>query len=96
MLIFCCVVGHSSINMLKRMMINVEAFTTIREAYSTPRAFNVHPTSHHKEQDPLHDQLKGMWFCLKQKIIAVDVTASTIPKINNQGEVERNVDVEIG
>lgn len=78
-------VGHSSIHMLKRLMVNVDAFSTIREAYSDESAFNVHPTSHHKEQDPLPDQLKGMWYCLKHKIIAVNVTDSTIPKLTKEG-----------
>lgn len=45
-------VGHSSIHMLKRLMVNVDTFSTIRDAYSDKSAFNVHPTSHHKEQDP--------------------------------------------
>ena len=52
-----CIAGHSSINMLKRLMVNIEAFSTIRAAYSSPSAFDVHPMSRHKEQDPIHDQL---------------------------------------
>ena len=39
----------------------------IRQAFGGHEAFNVHPTTHHTEQDPFPDQLKGMWYCLREK-----------------------------
>ncbi len=86
-----CIAGHSSINMLKRLMVNIEAFSTIRAAYSSPSAFDVHPTSHHKEQDPIHDQLKAMWFCLKENVISDDASDDVIPKMTKEGNCEGNV-----
>ena len=86
-----CIAGHSSINMLKRLMVNIEAFSTIRAAYSSPSAFDVHPTSRHKEQDPIHDQLKAMWFCLKENIISDDVIHKMTKEENCEGNVQQSL-----
>ena len=80
-----CTTGHSSIQVLRRLMVNVEAFSVIRTAYSSKSAFDVHPTSHHTEQSPFSDQLKAMWFCLKEEVISVDKSQHDIPKMTKQG-----------
>ena len=54
--------------MCERVMANVQMIGAIRKGYMSHEAFDVHPTTKHKEQDPFPDQLKGMWFCLKEKI----------------------------
>ena len=80
-----CTAGHSSIQVLRRLMVNVEAFSVIRTAYSSKSAFDVHSTSHHTEQSPFIDQLKTMWFCLKEEVISVDKSQHDIPKMTKQG-----------
>lgn len=52
-------------------MSNLKLFGSIRSAFSNPQAFDYHPTIKHKEQSPLPDQLKGMWFCLKNGFFKV-------------------------
>ena len=47
-------------------MANVQLLGYVRHAYSAKEAFDVHPTKKHKEQTPFPDQLKGMWFCLRE------------------------------
>jgi hypothetical protein len=51
-------------------MANIQMIETIRKAFMSRDAFNVHPTTKHKEQDPFPDQLKGMWFCLKENVVS--------------------------
>jgi hypothetical protein len=51
-------------------MANIQMIETIRKAFMSHDAFNVHPTTKHKEQDPFPDQLKGMWFCLKENVVS--------------------------
>jgi hypothetical protein len=51
-------------------MANIQIVETIRKAFTSHEAFNVHPTTKHKEQDPFPDHLKGMWFCLKENVVS--------------------------
>ena len=67
-------------------MWNLDALGAIRNAYGGREAFNVHPTSRHSEQDPFPDQLKGMWFCLKQGFFEPPADQDFIPKLSNKGE----------
>ena len=62
------VTGQSSANILKLLTVNLEAMGAVRQAFGGHEAFNVHPTTHHTEQDPFPDQLKGMWYCLREKL----------------------------
>lgn len=55
-------------NILKLLTVNLEAMGAVRQAFGGHEAFNVHPTTHHTEQDPFPDQLKGMWYCLREKL----------------------------
>ncbi len=59
-------IGHSSVRTCQRIMANVQLFGNIRHAYSAKEAFDVHPTKRHTEQSPFPDQLKGLWFCLRE------------------------------
>ena len=36
------------------------------------KAFDIHPTKKHAEEDPFPDQLKGMWFCFKENVLSCD------------------------
>jgi hypothetical protein len=56
--------------MCERLMANIQMIETVRKAFMSRDAFNVHPTTKHKEQDPFPDQLKGMWFCLKENMVS--------------------------
>ena len=64
-------IGHTSVQMCRRLMGNLKLFGSTRSAYSNPKAFDYHPTTKHKEQSPLPDQLKGMWFCLRNGFFKV-------------------------
>jgi len=55
--------GHTSVEVLKLLTVNLDALGAIRNAFGGREAFNVHPTTHHSEQDPFPDQMKGNWFC---------------------------------
>ena len=56
--------------MCERMMANVQIIKATRKAFMSKKAFEVHPTNKHAQQDPFPDQLKGMWFCLKEKVVS--------------------------
>ena len=47
-------------------MANIQLLQNVRSMYSNKDAFDVHPTKKHHEQSPFPDQLKGMWFCLRE------------------------------
>ena len=55
--------------MCERTMANIQIIEATRKAFMSKKAFDVHPTKKHTEQDPFPDQLKGMWFCLKEKFV---------------------------
>ena len=71
---------------LKLLTVNLDALGAIRNAYGGREAFNVNLTSRHSEQSPLPDQLKGMWFCLKQKFFEPPEDQDFIPKLSYKGE----------
>ena len=52
--------------MCKRLMGNLDLLGSARRAYSQP--FNYHQTVKHKEQSSFPDVIKGMWFCLTNKM----------------------------
>ncbi len=58
--------GHSTVQTCRRIMANIQFLQNVRSTYSNKDAFDVHPTKRHQEQSPFPDQLKGMWFCLKE------------------------------
>ncbi|KAJ7376892.1 hypothetical protein OS493_031771 [Desmophyllum pertusum] len=87
--------GHSSVNILKLLTVNLEAIGAVREAFGGHETFNVHPTTRHTEQDPFPDQLKGMWFCLKQKFFQPSEDQNFIPRLTNQGEEKGKVSMTL-
>ena len=52
--------------MLKRLMLNLKAIGDTRHAYAGCDAFDVKRSSKHTVQDPLPDQARVMWFCVKE------------------------------
>lgn len=83
--------GHSSVNILKLLTVNLEALGAVRSVFGGQEACNVHPTSHHSEQDPFPDQLKGMWFCLQKKLFDPPESQYFVPQLTNQGEEKGKV-----
>ena len=47
-------------------MAHVQLLGNIRHTNSAKEAFDVHPTKGHTDHNPFPDQLKGMWFCLRE------------------------------
>ena len=72
--------------MCKRIMANVQLFGQVRRAYADKQAFDVHVTTKHKEQDQFPDQLKGMWFCLKERFFLPQKDNTSIHKYNAHGQ----------
>ena len=64
----------------------METVGRVRSAFSGHEAFNVHHTSHHTEEDPFPDQLKGMWFCMHKKFFRPDNDCSTVKVISDTCE----------
>ena len=78
-------------NILKLLTVNLEALGAVRSAFGGHEAFNVHPTSHHTEQDPFPDQLKGMWFCLQQKFFDPSEDQNFVSRLTSHGEEKGKV-----
>ena len=72
-------------------MANVQLFGQVRRAYADKQAFDVHVTSKHKEQDPFPDQLKGMWFCLKERFFLPQKDNTSIHKYNAHGQHDGSI-----
>ena len=79
--------------MCERVMANVQMIGAIRKGYMSHEAFDVHPTTKHKEQDPFPDQLKGMWFCLKEKIVSCVDGKATLKVFPFDGSESKNVPI---
>ena len=46
---------------------NLDLFRNVRMLYKSKDGFDVHSTSRHSVPSPFSDQLKGAWFCLKER-----------------------------
>ena len=51
--------------MCERIMASIDLFKAVRKAYSSKKGFDEHTTQRHHVPNSFPDQLKGMWFCLK-------------------------------
>ena len=72
--------GHTTVKMLQRLMAKIEIFGSTRKCFQAREAFNVHPTTKHKEQDPFPDQLKVGHFVLQRKFVTADLSRSKVGK----------------
>ncbi|CAB4018428.1 GA-binding subunit beta-1 isoform X2 [Paramuricea clavata] len=61
--------GHTSVQMCKRLMGNLNLLGSVRSIYSQPNSFNYHQTTKHKTQSALPNVIKGMWFCIRNKLL---------------------------
>lgn len=50
-------------------MANVQFIGNVRHLYVGKEAFNVHPQTKHTEQSAFPDQIKGMWFCVREGLL---------------------------
>ena len=51
--------------MCERLMLSIDLFKAARNIYSRREGFDEHTTKKHSVPDSYQDQLKGMWFCIK-------------------------------
>ena len=75
--LFDCPLGHTSVQICKRLMGNLDVLSSARATYASREAFDHHTTTKHKEQSSLPDQIKGMWFCVNNGFFKV--SGSTVP-----------------
>lgn len=47
-------------------MANIQFIGNVRQLYASKEAFDVHPQVKHKEQSAFPDQIKGLWFCVRE------------------------------
>ena len=68
-LIISCyiLIGNTTRKMMERLIANIDMFGMTRKSFHSRDAFNIHPTTKHREQDPFPDQLKAAYFVLKNK-----------------------------
>ena len=88
-------VGHTTVKMMERLMANTDVLTTIRDSFHSRNAFNVHPTSKHREQDPFPDQLKAAHFILGNKLVKPDLERKVVrkfPDAKNASVTIANID----
>ena len=57
--------GHTSVKTCQRVMGSIDVFKASRGAYTSKAGFDEHTTTQHSVTDPLADQLKGAWFCIR-------------------------------
>jgi len=55
--------------MCERITSSIDLFKAVRKAYSSRQGFDKHTTQRHHVPDSFADQLKGMWFCLKNGLL---------------------------
>jgi hypothetical protein len=59
---------------------SLDLFKSARKAYRSKAGFDDHTTERHSVPDPLSDQLKGAWFCLKQGLLKPQEQSPDVPK----------------
>ena len=83
MYIFLIILGHTTVKVLQRLMANIEIFGSTRKCLQLMEAFNVHPTTKPKEQDPFPDQLKAAHFVLERLFVTPDLSRSKVVKFGD-------------
>lgn len=75
---------------------SIDLFKQTRGGYKAKEAFDIHSTMTHFVADPLADQLKGAWFCLKNGFFDPNVDPDQPPSCypvdgngNKQGYVSK-------
>jgi len=48
-------------------MANVQFIGNVRRFYADKQSFDVHLKTKHTEQSAIPDQIKGMWFCVRER-----------------------------
>lgn len=71
--------GHTSVQMCKRLMGNLYILGSTRETYASRQAFDHHTTTKHKEQSSFPDQIKGMRFCMQNGFF--DLSGNNVPYV---------------
>lgn len=61
--------GHTSVKMCERIMSSIDLFKAVRKVYSSKQGFDEHTTQRHSVPNSFPDQLKGMWFCLRNGLL---------------------------
>lgn len=69
--------------MLQRLMANIDLLIQTRKSFQARDAFNVHPTTKHKEQDPFPDQLKAAHFILRRRFFQYVPGRKTVEKFGD-------------
>ena len=69
--------------MLQRLMANIDLLIQTRKSFQARDAFNVHPTTKHREQDPLPDQLKAAHFILRKWFFQCVPDRKTVEKFGD-------------
>ena len=75
--------------MLQRLMANIDIFGATR-CFQSKKAFNIHTTSKHHEQDPFPDQVKAAHFVMRRKFVTPDVSRDKVSKF---GDAKKTVPV---
>ena len=58
---------------------SIDLFKASRGAYTAKDGFDEHTTSRHSVPNPLIDQLKGAWFCLKNGLMDPNKDPNDLP-----------------
>ena len=65
--------------MCKRIMRSLDMFKSVHGAYQLKQGFDEHTTTRHSVPDPLADQLKGVWFCIREGLLKAKCNATKAP-----------------
>ena len=77
-------------------MASLNMFKSIRSACQSKEGFDEHTTRRHSVSDPLADQYKGAWFCVKEGLLRPKDNSIEAPEcytLDNSGKPSGKVDV---
>ena len=69
---------------------NLDLTKSVRATYKARKAFGVHNTRRHREQTSLKDNIKAMWFCLKEKFFVNHSQGETITSYSSCGKTMKH------
>ena len=81
--------GQSTVKTCQRIVGNLDLVDNIRKAYTGRQAFDEHTTKRHSIPSSFPDQMKGAWYCVKNKLFDSNENSEDPKCVGSKGNVKK-------
>ena len=81
--------GQSTVKTCQRIVSTLDLVNNIRKAYTGRQAFDEHTTKHHSILSSFPDQMKGAWYCIKNKLFYSNEKSEDPKCVGLKGNVKK-------